>query len=139
MASMALGVNVIELDPTNPDIVYAGTTKGLFRTANKGEQWERIGQSLPDLFVSSIVIHPTEPSVIYVGGPRGVWKSSDSGKTWQEMNQGLATLNVRSLAMAPKDSQTLYVGTNGSGLYRSIDAGTSWAPIPLKTSPPAAG
>jgi photosystem II stability/assembly factor-like uncharacterized protein len=135
MASMALGVNVIELDPTHPDIVYAGTTKGLFRTANKGEQWERIGQSLPDHFVSSIVVHPTEPSLIYIGGPRGVWKSSDSGKTWKEMNQGLATLNVRALAMAPKDSQTLYVGTNGSGLYRSTDAGATWVPLPLTAAP----
>lgn len=39
MASMALGINAIEIDRTNSDIVYAGTTKGLFRTANKGEQW----------------------------------------------------------------------------------------------------
>src|SRR6185437_509787 len=31
MAAMALGVNAIALDPVNPDIVYAGTTKGLFR------------------------------------------------------------------------------------------------------------
>jgi photosystem II stability/assembly factor-like uncharacterized protein len=135
MASMALGVNTIELDPMNPDIVYAGTTKGLFRSANKGELWERIGRSLPDPFISSIVIHPTESSVIYIGGPGGVWKTVDSGKTWQVMNQGLATLNIRALAMAPRNSQTLYVGTNGSGLYRSTDAGTTWASLPLKAAP----
>ncbi len=135
MASLALGVNAIELDPVNPDIVYAGTTKGLFRTANKGEQWERIGQSLPDPFVSSIVIHPTQPAILYVGGPGGVWKSTDSGKTWQAMNQGLTTLNVRSLVMAPKNTDTLYAGTNGSGLYRSTDAGATWIPVPLKAAP----
>ncbi|HSB43675.1 MAG TPA: hypothetical protein VLD60_01605, partial [Nitrospira sp.] len=66
MASMALGVNAIEIDRVNSEIVYAGTTKGLFRTANRGEQWERIGLSLPDPFVSSIVIHPTEPSALYI-------------------------------------------------------------------------
>jgi photosystem II stability/assembly factor-like uncharacterized protein len=135
MASMALGVNVIEINPVNPDIVYAGSTKGLFRTQNRGESWERIGQSLPDPFISSIVIHPAEPHMIYIGGPQGVWKSGDSGKTWQALNQGLATLNVRALAMAPKNSQTLYAGTNGSGLYRSTDAGTSWTGIPLKAAP----
>ena len=135
MASMALGVNAIELDPVNPDILYAGTTKGLFRTANKGEQWERIGQSLPDPFVSSIVIHPTQPAILYIGGPGGVWKSTDSGKTWQAMNQGLTTLNVRSLVMAPKNTDTLYAGTNGSGLYRSTDAGATWIPVPLKAAP----
>jgi photosystem II stability/assembly factor-like uncharacterized protein len=139
MASMALGVNAIEIDRLNPDIVYACTTKGLFRTANKGQQWERIGLTLPDPFISSIVIHPTESALLYVGGPGGVWKSSDSGKSWQAMNYGLDTLNIRALAMAPNNSQMLYAGTNGSGLYRSTDAGAAWAPLPLKTAAPAAG
>jgi len=139
MASMALGVNAIEIDRTNPTVVYAGTTKGLFRTMNKGEQWERIGQSLPDPFVSSIVIHPTEPLHLYIGGPVGIWKSSDGGKTWQEMNQGLATRNIRALVMDPKNPQVLYAGTNGSGLYRSTDAGATWTAVPLKAAPAAAG
>ncbi len=134
MASMALGVNAIEIDRTNPDIVYAGTTKGLFRTANNGEQWERIGQLLPEPFVSSILIHPKEPSQLYIGGPSGVWKSSDSGKTWQAVNRGIATLNMRSLAMDPKNAQIIYAGTNGSGLYRSTDAGASWVSVPLKAA-----
>lgn len=139
MAAMALGVNAIEIDRTNPDIVYAGTTKGLFRTANKGEQWERIGQSLPDPFVSSIVIHPTASSLLYVGGPGGVWKSSDSGATWQAMNHGLDTLNIRALMMTPNRPQMLYAGTNGSGLYRSSDAGATWTAVPLKTAPASVG
>jgi photosystem II stability/assembly factor-like uncharacterized protein len=135
MASMALGVNAIEVDRTNPDVVYAGTTKGLFRTANKGTTWERIGQSLPDAFVSSIVIHPTQSSVIYIGGPGGVWKSADNGATWQAMNQGLATLNIRALALSPQNARTLYAGTNGSGLYRSTDEGATWTPLPLTAAP----
>lgn len=139
MAAMALGVNAIEVERTNPDMVYAGTTKGLFRTADRGEQWERIGQTLPDLFISSLVLHPTDSALLYLGGPAGVWKSVDSGKTWQAMNQGLATLNVRALAMAPYDPQTLYVGTNGSGLYRSTDAGATWVSVPLKAAPAVVG
>ena len=137
MASMALGVNAIEIDRTNSDVVYAGTTKGLFRTENKGEEWDRIGQSLPDLFISSLLLHPTDPSVLYVGGPAGVWKSLDSGKTWKAVNQGIATLNIRALAMNPKNSQLLYAGTNGSGLYRSTDAGATWTAVPLKAAPAA--
>ena len=116
MAAMALGVNAIEIDRTKPDIVFAGTTKGLFRTVDKGEHWERIGQSLTDPFISSVVLHPTDSSLLYLGGPGGVWKSSDRGKTWQAMSQGLTTLNIRALAMAPTNSQILYAGTNGSGV-----------------------
>jgi photosystem II stability/assembly factor-like uncharacterized protein len=135
MASMALGVNAIEIDRTSPTIVYAGTTKGLFRTTNKGEQWERIGQSLADPFISSILLHPTETAQLYVGGPKGVWKSLDSGKTWHALNHGLVTLNIRALAMDPKNPQILYAGTNGSGLYRTTDAGSTWVPVPLKAAP----
>jgi photosystem II stability/assembly factor-like uncharacterized protein len=135
MGGMALGVNAIVFDVVNSDIVYAGTTKGLFRTATRGEQWERIGQSLPDPFVSSILIDPIEPKTLYIGGPGGVWKSLDSGQSWSPINNGLTSLNIRTLAMSPRDSQILYAGTNGSGLYRSIDAGAIWVPIPLKTAP----
>ncbi len=137
MASMALGVNVIEIDRLDPDVVYAGTTKGLFRSVNRGERWERIGESIPDPFISSIVVHPTESTTIYVGGPKGVWKSSDSAKSWQAMNQGLETLNIRALVFSPTFSKTLYAGTNGSGLYRSTDAGETWMTVPLKINPQA--
>jgi photosystem II stability/assembly factor-like uncharacterized protein len=132
MASMALGVNAIEIDRLNPDVVYAGTTKGIFRTTNKGELWQRIGMSVANSFVSSIVIHPADPSTLYIGGPAGVWKSIDSGQSWQAMNKGLSTLNIRALAMDPNKFGTLYAGTNGSGLYRSTDAGTTWTAVPLK-------
>ena len=135
MASMALGVNAIEIDRVNPDIVYAGTTKGLFRTANKGESWDRIGQSITEPFISSIVLHPSNSSVIYAGGPAGVWESTDGGKSWQTQNAGLATLNIRALAMDPNNPQSLYAGTNGSGLYRSTDAGGTWTAMPLKAAP----
>jgi photosystem II stability/assembly factor-like uncharacterized protein len=135
MASMALGVNAIEIDRINPDVVYAGTTKGLYRTTSKGETWERIGQTISDPFISSIVLHPSDPSILYIGGPAGVWKSTDAGKTWQPTNKGLGTLNIRALAMEPKHLETLYAGTNGSGLYRSADAAATWTAVPLAAAP----
>lgn len=131
MAAMALGINSIEIDPTHPDTVYAGSTKGLFRTINGGQQWERIGLTLPDPFVSSLLVHPNEPAKLYVGGPGGVWKSTDGGTTFHAMNKGLATLNIRTLAMSPRNPEELFAGTNGSGLYHSLNGGEKWTPMPL--------
>jgi photosystem II stability/assembly factor-like uncharacterized protein len=116
--------------------VYAGTTKGLYRTTNKGESWERIGQSITQPFISSIVLQSGDPSVIYIGGPGGVWKSADGGKSWEAKNEGLASLNIRALAIEPRRDRSLYAGTNGSGLYRSTDAGATWSALPLKASEP---
>ena len=131
MGAMALGINVIVIDPVNPAVVYAGSTKGLFQTKNRGELWERIGLGLPDPYVSSIVVHPTAPHLLYIGGPGGVWKSTDGGQTFHTVNSGLSTLNIRTLAMSPRDPQELFTGTNGSGLYHSTNGGESWTPMPL--------
>ena len=130
-ASMALGVNVLAVDPLNSGIVYAGTTKGLFRTTNRADYWEQIGQGLSEQFISTLVVHPTNPDILYIGGPAGVLKTVDGGKTWEARNQGLTTLNVRTIAISTSDPQLLYAGTNGSGLYRSTDGGDQWRAIPL--------
>jgi photosystem II stability/assembly factor-like uncharacterized protein len=39
--------------------------------------------------------------------------------------------------MDPRNTHTLYAGTNGSGLYRSTDAGATWTAVPLKAAPQA--
>jgi photosystem II stability/assembly factor-like uncharacterized protein len=136
-AAMALGINTLIVDPVHASTVYAGTTNGLFRTTNRADVWERIGQSMPDQFVSSILIHPSHPEILYIGGRAGVLKSLDGGHTWIPKNQGLNTLNIRTLAISLHDPQLIYAGTNGSGLYHSTNAGESWAAMPLKSRPPA--
>ncbi len=130
-AAMALGVNVLAVDPRNSDVVYAATTKGLFRSVNRGDYWEQIGQGLSNQFISTLALHPTDANIFYIGGPDGVRKTIDGGKTWQPRNEGLTTTNIRTISLSPSDPQLLYLGTNGSGLYRSTDGGQQWAPVPL--------
>ncbi len=136
-ASMALGVNVLAVDPQTPETVYAGTTNGLFKTTNGAASWRRIGDTLPDQFVSWMAIDPTAPKTLYVVGREGIAKSTDGGATWRLVNRGLTTLNMRTITISPHDAQTLYAGTNGSGLYRSTDGGETWIPIPLIITEPA--
>ena len=138
-AAMALGVNMLEINPADPDIVYAGTTKGLFQTTTGGDTWMRIGESLPDQFISTIAIDPTHPQHVYVGGRAGVFKSLDGGQQWQARHTGLKSLNIRTIVISPLNSQTVYVGTNGTGLYRSTNGGDTWSRLPLNPAPSMAG
>jgi ligand-binding sensor domain-containing protein len=130
-ASLALGVNTLVIDPVRTETVYAGTTKGLFKTRDKGDSWARIGETLPDQYISSLLIDPTDPEVLYAGGRAGVHRSRDGGLTWEALNDGFRTLNIRTLVMSPRDPQTLFAGTNGSGLYRSTDGGKTWTHVPI--------
>jgi photosystem II stability/assembly factor-like uncharacterized protein len=130
-ASLSLGVNTIAIDPLHPDTVYAGTTKGLFKTTNRGDSWTRIALDLPDQYISSLVIDPGNSQLLYAGGRAGVHKSMDGGRTWAPMNQGLQTLNIRTIVMTPKDTHMLYAGTNGSGLYVTRNGGLEWKHVPI--------
>lgn len=125
-SSRALGVTVMAVDPFSPETVYAATLSGIYKSVNGGQSWNRIAQSLPDQMISAMVIDRATAGVLYVASREGVYKSLDGGNTWKAMNEGLVTRNVRSLAQSPIDAKILYVGTNGSGLYRSSNAGETW-------------
>ncbi len=135
-SSRALMVNLLLIDPSRPDIVYAATLDGLYKTMDGARAWTRIGLALPDQMIYAMALDRSSPDRLYVAGRRGLSKSTDGGVTWQEKNVGLGSLNIRSLAISPGDPQTLYLGTNGSGLYRSRDGGDTWQPIPLAQGPP---
>ncbi len=130
-ASLALGVNTLVVDPKETNIVYAGTTKGLFKTTDMADSWTRIGDSLADHYISSLTVDPAQPKILYAGGRAGIQKSSDGGQTWNTMNTGLETINIRTIAISPLIPHTLYAGTNGSGLYRSDDGAITWRHVPL--------
>jgi photosystem II stability/assembly factor-like uncharacterized protein len=134
-ASLALGINTLVVDPQHTETVYAGTTKGLFKSLDGGEHWERIAaDALTDQYVSSLILD--DAGTLFAGGRAGIQLSTDGGVSWRSINAGLDSLNIRTLAMSATRGR-LYAGTNGSGLYRSDDRGEHWAAIPLTLKPSA--
>ncbi|MEO7912159.1 MAG: glycosyl hydrolase [Roseiflexaceae bacterium] len=72
----------------------------------------------------------------------GVWKTTDAGVYWENVSDGFFnTAAVGALAVAPSDSNVIYAGTgettirldvsHGDGVYKSTDAGRTWAHIGL--------
>lgn len=131
MASMALGVNVIVIDPLTTETIYVGTTKGLFKSNNRGDSWDRIQGNLSDQYISTLVIDPNNPKLLYTGTSERIHKSRDAGAHWQSLAQGLESHNIRIIHMDPKDPQTLFCGTNGGGLYQSTNGGETWVRLPI--------
>ena len=129
-SSRALSVTAILVDPYEADTVYASTLEGLYKSTDAAASWVRIGQSLQDQMVFSMVLDRARKGVIYLGGREGIHRSEDGGDTWTPLNKGLATLNVRSLAQSATDPKLFYVGTNGSGLYKSQNGGEEWESVP---------
>jgi photosystem II stability/assembly factor-like uncharacterized protein len=129
-SSRALNVTAILVDPYEADTVYASTLEGLYKSMDAASSWVRIGQSLHDQMVFSMILDRTRKGVIYLGGREGIHRSEDGGNTWTALNKGLTTLNVRSLAQSATDPKLFYLGTNGSGLYKSRNSGEEWELVP---------
>src|SRR5213594_1481489 len=82
----AVNVQDITVHPTNPDIVYLGGNRGLYRSTDRGERWERLGFSDERAEVWSVLVHPSHPRTLYAGtSPVGVYRSDDDGQTWRKL------------------------------------------------------
>src|SRR5260370_19082977 len=73
----ATDVQAITIHPENPDVIYAGTNNGPYRSTDRGDHSERRGFSDNGLGVWAITVHPTNPRILYSGSsPVAVFRSA---------------------------------------------------------------
>jgi photosystem II stability/assembly factor-like uncharacterized protein len=99
------GVVDLQMDPTNPRILYAST-------------WR---------------VNRTPYSLNSGGEGSALWKSTDSGETWKEIskNKGFPTdtLGIIGVTVSPLNNQRVWAiveNKDKGGLYRSDDGGDTW-------------
>jgi hypothetical protein len=56
-------------------------------------------------------------------GSSGVFRSTNNGETWTPINEGLTSTNIQALAI--NSNGLIFAGTQGSGIFRSTDNGSS--------------
>ena len=118
--------NQITVHPTNPDIVYAATQSGLFKTTNGGTNWAML--NTPHSGLESVVLDPLNAATVYATTSDGVMKSTDSGASWIGDDDSFSGAVVKTIAVDPLNPLTLYTGANVfEALFKSTDGGTSWA------------
>ncbi|MEO1717320.1 MAG: hypothetical protein AAFR76_09435, partial [Planctomycetota bacterium] len=62
------------IDPTNPDILYAGgVAGGVWKSTDAGASWTPTGDTLINLAIASLAIDPNDPNVLYAGTGEGVF------------------------------------------------------------------
>ena len=124
---------------------------GVYKSTDAGKTWTKLGLEKTQ-HISRIQIHPTNPDIVYVAAQgalhgdnneRGVYKSTDGGKTWSQILFVNSMTGCSELAMDMNYPDVLYAGMwqhrrtpwkvisggEGSGLYKSLDGGSSWEKI----------
>ncbi len=118
----------IAINPKNPNIIYAGTDNGIFKTTDSGKKWNRVSNGLRSNWIHGIVIDSANPQIVYAGTDNGIFKSTDGGSLWGQL--GLANVWIHTLVMSPKNPQVIYAGTD-DGIYKTTNGGLHWDQITL--------
>ncbi len=147
-ALMSGRISDLEVHPTNPRIIYAGTAGGgVWKSSNGGTTFTPIF----DDYVQSIgvvTLDPNKPdNVIWVGTGEtwtrnstsvgdGLFKSVDGGKNWDKIGFENSD-RIAGIEINPNNSNEIYVGVLGAlwgdsderGVYKTIDGGKTWDKI----------
>jgi photosystem II stability/assembly factor-like uncharacterized protein len=78
-------VNVIKEDPTNENILYAGTIRGVFVSTDRGSSWHYLGVNMPAAAVADLEIHEGSQDLVVATHGRGIYKTN-----LKPIQQGLA-------------------------------------------------
>ena len=110
--------------PGNPQILYATTPYGVWRSEDRGEHWSPTGMMVGrDILVDSV-----DPFTLYTSGSE-VLTSSDAGMTWESIP--VPGSDAYLLATDPVHPGKLY-GVHSHSLVISEDYGRSWQETPVR-------
>jgi photosystem II stability/assembly factor-like uncharacterized protein len=141
-------VHDIEVDPTNPAIIYvASATGGIWKSTNHATSWEPVFEKMPENTFGDLAIFAGDPKIVWAGSGEqnnrqssswgsGVYRSTDGGATWTHV--GLEkTASIGRVKLHPTDPNVAYVAAVGNlwkptpdrGLYKTTDAGRTWTRV----------
>jgi photosystem II stability/assembly factor-like uncharacterized protein len=139
-----LAVCSMVMDPTDPDVVYAGTGEGftdgrdnrddlrgagIFWTRN-GTQWSQVPGTKQFHYVNRLAISK-DGKVLLAATQEGIYRSEDPGRiTWTLILPGL----MADVKFDPSDNQKAVAGgwRNGTAYY-STNGGKTWSTASLAT------
>jgi photosystem II stability/assembly factor-like uncharacterized protein len=113
-------VTALAIDPLNPDTVYAGTGREVFRSRDGGLSWTASSfqaPSGPAPMPSGLAIDPLFTSNVYAATNVGVFKSADGGGSWAAVGPPVSGARAYSVAVDPANPSTFLAGTAG-GLFK---------------------
>ncbi|GMQ80712.1 MAG: hypothetical protein BMS9Abin05_0140 [Rhodothermia bacterium] len=150
--SSKTGAVDLELNPANPDEVYAAlwfaerkpwtiisgddTEDGIYKSTDAGRTWKKVENGLPQGLVGKIdlAVSPDDPSRIYAlveakPDEEGLYRSNDRGESWYLVNAQKGLMNrpfyYTNVDADPTNADIVYV--NNERFYKSVDAGQEFS------------
>jgi hypothetical protein len=125
----------LAVHPSNANVVYAGTTDGLFVSSDQGRSWSSVNADLLEGAVTGLGFSGNI-SYAYLAPEQGdgyIIKSSDSGQTWAKTDGQIPGVQGAWKFSEGENGEVYTIviqestfGGTASSVYKSADGGTSW-------------
>ncbi len=120
------------LDQTNPNVLVAAASDGIWRTQNGGTNWSLVKSGL----FYDVEFNTTSTNTLYASSD-SIYTSVDNGLTWKSFAAS-PTFVVNagrhvSLAVTADNSNYIYVFDESARLFRSTNAGATWTQMTTPT------
>jgi hypothetical protein len=133
-------IHTIQVASDNPDLVFAMTGDGLFRSKDGGGHWKKLDQGLDRWYLVPLAFVSADGKALCVGAgnrPPGAWQtrgadaaiywSENSGDDWKLANGPFPLRGMLSSIIAdPSNPVHLFAGTTHGMLLQSTDSGKHW-------------
>ncbi|MBI3193617.1 MAG: T9SS type A sorting domain-containing protein [Ignavibacteriae bacterium] len=158
-ANLCIGTMV--MDPTNPNIIYAGTGEGYFnidalrgagvlKSTDGGANWSlQTNFANPHsrysyYYINKLVIRPDNPNVLYAAMIGGIWKTTNGGSLWTKLNVGNSSVFCMDLVANPDFPDIMYASfglfmPGNDGIYKTTDGGANWTKLTNGFPSPVSG
>ena len=123
--------HVIYQHPSRPQVLFAGTTEGLWFTKDSGQTWIPSAMSPRRQVINAVAIHADQPDRVYIGTEdNGILISIDGGETFEPSNLGFVNRQIRVVAYDRTERGRVYAGVlydkASGGFFVSEDSGLTW-------------
>jgi len=122
-----------------PETILVGTPAGgVLTSRDAGKTWQQLDGVTRDVPINTVVQDPQRPDYIYVGTKAALFVSHDRGKSWKIRGGNLPYGDFTSILINPRNGDEVFVGNAyqvsevGGGVYRTMNAGLTWARIDPK-------
>lgn len=122
-----------------PETIIVGTpASGILMSRDAGKTWRQLDGVPRDVPINTIAQDPQRPDYIYVGTKQALFVSHDGGKSFKIRGGNLPYGDFTSILINPRNGDEIFVGNAyqvsevGGGVYRTTNAGTTWARIDPK-------